>query len=381
MTVASLESPSRTNQILDLLPNGALVIDEHLCILKWNRTLVEWTSISGEEAVGATLTTLFPNLQQPRFLERLTQVFEGGFPATYSAAFHKHFLPVPARHGLDCELMIQQTDVRRLDDGESKRALITIQDVSFQYLQLDQLKREQAALAKANQELVERNRELDDFTRIASHDLKAPLRKITVFGDMLVENLEDKLDDDSRELLGYMQDSATRMKQLIQDLMVLSSTSLREVKHEVLDLNQLVEEVQDTLAIAISEANATIEVGKLPTVEGDRRLVSQLYQNLIDNALKFSTEQPLIRIDAECDSEAWILSVQDNGIGIQETQVERIFEPFMKLHSRDEYPGSGFGLSICQKALAKLGGRIWVESTFGEGATFKFTLPVTPAES
>lgn len=380
MAVATFESPNRTNQILDLLPNGALVIDETLCIIKWNRTLVEWTSISGEEAVGATLTELFPNLQQPRFLERLTQVFEGGFPATYSAAFHKHFLPVPARHGLDCKLMIQQTDVRRLDDGESKRALITIQDVSFQYLQLDQLKREQAALAKANQELLERNRELDDFTRIASHDLKAPLRKITVFGDMLAENLEDKLDEDSRELLGYMQDSAAGMKQLIQDLMVLSSTSLREVKRECLDLNQLVEKVLDTLAIAIAEAKAEVRVDDLPTVEGDRRLISQLYQNLIDNALKFSTAQPIIRLSAACEGEEWILSVQDQGIGIQESQLQRIFDPFTKLHSRDEYAGSGFGLSICQKALTKLGGRIWVESTFGEGATFKFTLPLTPSE-
>lgn len=379
MNIASIEPTNRTQKILDLLPNGALVIDEQLSILEWNRTLVEWTSISSEQAVGATLTTLFPNLRQPRYLERLTQVFEGGFPATYSAAFHKNFLPVPARHGLDCELMIQQTEVRRLDDEDAKQALITIHDVSFQYLQLEQLKRDQSALAAANQELVEKNRELDDFTRIASHDLKAPLRKITAFGDMLAENLKDKLDDEGREFLGYMKDSAEGMKQLIQDLMTLSSTSIREAQYETLDLNEVMEDVRDTLAFAISEVGAELRISELPTIYGDRRLITQLYQNLIDNAIKFSQGQPTISLQSERDGEDWLLSVQDNGIGIQEKQLDRIFQPFTKLHSRDEFAGSGFGLSICQKAVAKLGGRIWVESEFGKGATFKFTLPAADA--
>ena len=382
MPSVSLTSPHTSHDFLDLLPTGALIIDSNLHITSWNSMLVEWTSITKEEATGASLTSLFPNLEHPRYLERLTQVFTSGFPATYSAAFHKHFLPAPARHGLDCELMIQQTEVRRLPAAE-QLALITIQDVSFQYLQLEQLKQERADLlrsqeqiARINQELLERNKELDDFTRIASHDLKEPLRKITTFGQMLSEHLGTELDEDSSQYLFYMQDAAQRMKVLIQDLMALSRTGLSSLDHSEIELGELVHDVLELLAIPISEKQAQVEVEDLPKLTGDRRLLTQLLQNLIGNAIKFSADDaPLVKITASFQDNQWVVGVQDNGIGILEGHEERIFEPFVKLHSRDEYEGTGFGLSICKKAVTRHGGKIWVESTPGAGAHFKFTLP------
>jgi len=381
MTSPCLELLQSTSDFLDLLPTGALVIDSDLQIVQWNRTLVEWTSLAKEKAIDYKLTDLFPNLADHRYLERLTQVFTSGFPATYSAAFHKHFLPAPARHGLDCDLMIQQTEVRRLPESDNL-ALITVQDVSLQYLQLEQLKKERADLvqsqdeiAKINQELVERNQELDDFTRIASHDLQEPLRKITTFGKLFEANLPSELDDESKDYLFYMQDAARRMKLLIQDLMTLSRTGLMEPEHEQLNLHEIVSDVLNLLEVALTEKNASLEMDPLPVVAGDRRLITQLFQNLIGNALKFSDETaPRIKITTQTVEDQLVLGVKDNGIGIKAKQLERIFEPFVKLHSNDVYEGTGFGLSICRKAVTKHGGKIWVESAPGEGAHFKFTL-------
>ena len=382
MSTLQLDLSQSAGHFLDLLPNGALIIDSDLIIVEWNRTLVEWTEITKEAAIGQKLTELFPNLQDNRYLERLTQVFTSGFPATYSAAFHKHFLPAPARHGLESLKMIQQTEVRPLPES-TDHALITIQDVSFQYLQLMQLKQERSELVqskeeidKINNELVERNKELDDFTRIASHDLKAPLRKITSFSEMFIENLGADLDEESAQYLEYMMDAAAHMKLLIEDLMKLSRTTLTEIEHTQLDLTAIVREVQNVHEVAINENQVQLEIDRLPKIWGDRRLISQLFQNLIGNAIKFSsTSSPKIHITAQRCGDDWILGVKDNGIGIKEGHCERIFEPFVKLHSQDDYEGTGFGLSICKKAVTKHGGTIWVESQPGAGAHFKFQLP------
>ncbi|MEM8944381.1 MAG: ATP-binding protein [Planctomycetota bacterium] len=382
MTTASLDLSQRTGHFLDLLPTGALIIDRDLVIVEWNRTLVEWTEIPKEIAIGETLTELFPNLRDQRYLERLTQVFDSGFPATYSAAFHKHFLPAPARHGLECLMMIQQTEVRRLPES-TDHALITIQDVSFQYLQLMQLKQERSELvrtqeeiAKINQELMARNQELDDFTRIASHDLKAPLRKITTFGEMFIENLATELDEDSGQYLEYMMDAAASMKVLIEDLMKLSRSTLGELELVDIDLDQVVSHVRSLLDVALAEKQVEFEIEELPVIRGDLRLITQLFQNLVGNAIKFSSDRdPHIRITAACQEDCWLISVEDNGIGIKEGHCQRIFEPFVRLHSQDDYEGTGFGLSICKKAVTKHGGTIWVDSAPGEGAKFRFNLP------
>ena len=277
MTSNCVDWKPSTGNLLELLPIGALVIDDALRIVEWNRKLVEWTSLSRVEAIGKKLTALFPNLTDQRYSERLTQVFSSGFPATYSAALHKHFLPVPARHGLDCELMIQQTEVRPLDEG-SNLALITIQDVSQQYLQLEQLQKERADLvqtqekiAQINQQLLAHNRELDDFSRIASHDLQEPLRKIIKFGEILAVSLPPDLDEECQHYLFTMQDAARRMKKMISDLLTLSRTERVEIQPEQINLSKIVDGVLNLLEVAIHEKNAAIEIDPLPTISGDNR--------------------------------------------------------------------------------------------------------------
>ena len=370
---------------LDLMPFGAMLIDSGLRILQWNRKLEEWTGISPVIAIGQRLTDLFPNVSEPKYLNRLRSVFDAGLPATYSAAFHKHFLRVPPRNGLDCEWMIQQTDVRRLADNKSQ-AFITIQDVSFQYVQLERLRAEQSelmatrdALATSNEALVRQNLELDDFAKMASHDLQEPLRSIRHLVDFLREDCGDQLDENGQAHLDGMCEASDRMNSLIRDILLLSQMAMDEDTGEDVDLNLVVSEVLECLKQSISESDANVIVPSLPTIVGNRRLITQLFQNLIGNALKFASEIPKVTITARfdetnTDKPFWVFGVRDNGIGIDPKFSKKIFEPFQRLHARKAYAGTGVGLAICQKCVSHHCGEIWVDSDPGHGAHFQFTL-------
>lgn len=375
---------AQSSMTLDLLPLGALVIDSTLCIQQWNRKLVEWTGIPASIAIGQNLTELFPNVSDPRYLNRLLDVFNAGLPATYSAALHKHFLKVRARHGLDCEWMIQQTDVRRISP-ESKLAIITIQDVSFQYVQLERLKSERQtllrtrdALAKSNSALCARNAELDDFAKVASHDLQEPLRSIRHLVSFLREDCGEAIGETGQGYLDSMDEASQRMSSLIRDILLLSRMGSDGIDRQTLNLNDILGGVRCMLDEAIKDVGATIVIPELPEVEGDARMVAQLFQNLIGNALKFvdkdAAETPQVEITADHDGQRWVLGVKDNGIGIEPKFAKRIFEPFQRLHRRTAYKGTGIGLAICRKSVAHHGGEIWVESALNEGAHFRFYL-------
>lgn len=390
MISSSHQAISNTeDRLLDLLPVGAILLSEDFVVQRWNQTIADWTGIEAESAIGINLTQLFPNVADRKYSERLRQVFTTGMPATYSPAFHKHFLPVSARHGLDEQLMIQQTEVR-LFAREPALALITIQDVSLQYIQLALLKKEQAALVKTKNELEdavaqlkETNQDLDDFNYIASHDLQEPLRKIISFGQLFEQSCQESLTDDGRQFLEFMRDASKRMKNLISDLLSLSRTSRSELQYSDLDLNACLEGVIDLLGHRIETTDAEIVIPELPTVSCDRRLIAQLFQNLIGNALKFIADAtPRVEVTAVRRDGEWVLGVKDNGIGIDSSFRKRVFQPFHRLHGREEYEGTGIGLSICKKAVQRHDGEIWVDSAPGEGAHFQFTLPDrVPAES
>ncbi|MEM9585985.1 MAG: ATP-binding protein [Planctomycetota bacterium] len=374
--------PARVGGYLDLLPLGALIIDQELRIREWNRTMVDWTGISVPQAINVPLTDLFPTVGESRYLYRLADVFTSGLPATFSAAFHRHFLPVPARQGLKCAHMIQETEIRRLPD-QKNRALITIQDVSHQYVQLEELKRERLdlirtrdELAQTNTELLSRNQELHEFTYVASHDLQEPLRSITSLAGWLNEDYPDALDDTGRQYLDHISEAADRMQALIEDLLALSRTGTDTIQQERLDLPQLLSEVFQRVEVAIVEKNAQVVVEEAPPIHGDRRLITQLFQNLIGNALKFcQADRPRIHVTSQQLDGRWVFGVRDNGIGMESQFSERIFKPFQRLHSRSEYEGTGIGLSICKKAVHRHGGEIWVDSRPGHGSHFQFTLP------
>jgi len=220
------------------------------------------------------------------------------------------------------------------------------------------------------------NRELDRFATVASHDLQEPLRKISAFASLLARRYEDQLDADGRQSLAYLVDAAQRMRRLIDDLLAYSRTSNRDLEFEPVDLGALLTATLDELSLMVSEAQAEIECGPLPDVHADLTLMRLLFQNLLTNALKYRKGTHVrIVVRAEREGEAWRITVADDGIGFDPRFSEKVFAPFQRLHNREAFAGTGIGLAICQQAVERHGGRIWVDTEPGFGARFHFTLP------
>jgi len=220
------------------------------------------------------------------------------------------------------------------------------------------------------------NKELEQFAYVASHDLQEPLRMVTSFTQLLERRYKDKLDVDADEYIGFIVEGSKRMKYLIDDLLEFSRLNTQNREFESVLLKITLEDVLRNLNATIKENNAKISHDPLPTIRGDRSQINQLLQNLIANAIKFhGDEPPKVHISAEESGNEWIISVNDKGIGIDPDHQEQIFRIFKRLHTREEYAGTGIGLAICKRIIDKHNGKIWVESELGKGSTFYFTIP------
>jgi light-regulated signal transduction histidine kinase (bacteriophytochrome) len=226
-------------------------------------------------------------------------------------------------------------------------------------------------------ELSRMNEELRQFAYVASHDLQEPLRTVASYAQLLARRYRGKLDQDADEFIEYMVGGVTRMHTLLNDMLAYSRvTESRDRPLAPANLNTVVQSALMNLQLTISENEAEITSEELPTVQGDEIQLTQVFQNLIGNAIKYkSDEPPRISITAQELSEAWTISVADNGIGVDPQYGERIFGIFKRLHGR-ELPGTGMGLAICKRIIERHNGRIWVESEPGKGSKFCFTLPV-----
>lgn len=227
-----------------------------------------------------------------------------------------------------------------------------------------------------SQELTRSNAELELFASIASHDLQEPLRMVASYVELLSQRYKPQLDDKAKRWIGFAVDGVVRMKQLINDLLEFSRVGTRGKPFAPTDCEITVKRVLQNLQQAIMESGAEIECGPLPTVYADETQLSQVLQNLIANAIKFRGERrPQIRIAADRRDGEFVFTVHDNGIGIDPQFKEKIFVIFQRLHTRDEYPGTGIGLAVCKKIIERHGGRIWFDSQPGQGTTFYFTIP------
>jgi signal transduction histidine kinase len=241
----------------------------------------------------------------------------------------------------------------------------------------EELKQAHDALLKRTEELTRSNVELDQFASVVSHDLQEPLRMITAYVHLLQAQYGAKLDKDANEFIGYAVDGAKRMQGLINDLLTYSRVGTRGKEFTETDCNEVLARTLLNLKPAIDESGARITHDELPLVLGDEFQLGQLLQNLIGNAIKYRGQGPVqIHVGCARVGEMWRFAVQDNGIGIDPEYAERVFVIFQRLHTRQEYPGTGIGLAVCKKIVERHGGRIWVESAEGKGSTFYFTLPV-----
>ncbi|GAA3424840.1 sensor histidine kinase [Streptosporangium sandarakinum] len=236
----------------------------------------------------------------------------------------------------------------------------------------------QAKLEEQAAELRRSNSELEQFAYVASHDLQEPLRKVASFTQMLDQRYGDQLDTRAKQYIAFAVDGAKRMQLLINDLLDFSRVGRIGGEMTTLDADAPLQAALKNLAAPIEEAGATVTSDELPVVRGNRSQLTQLFQNLIGNAVKFRSEEPpKIHIGVRRDGDVWEFSCTDNGIGIDDKYTERIFLIFQRLHGRDAYAGTGIGLALCKKIVEYHGGRIWVEQPEPgtTGTTFKWTLP------
>jgi light-regulated signal transduction histidine kinase (bacteriophytochrome) len=233
------------------------------------------------------------------------------------------------------------------------------------------------ALQHSNEELIQANAELQQFVYSASHDLQEPLRMVSIYSELLEQNYSGRLDAEAERFLSYTREGSKRMEQLLKDLLLYSqSTAMRDPPQSPVDANAALDRAIANLRANIEQNEARIVRDRLPFLLVHEVHLHQLFQNLIGNAVKYRGEQPpRIEIRVKRQSDGWLFSVADNGIGIDGNYSELIFGIFKRLHRASEYSGTGIGLAICKKIVERYRGKIWVESQPGQGSTFFFTIP------
>jgi PAS domain S-box-containing protein len=243
-------------------------------------------------------------------------------------------------------------------------------------IEITSRKKVEKEMKHLSDELKRSNEDLTRFASAAAHDLQEPLRGIEGFIKLLEKRYKGKLDEKADEFIDYLVDDVMRMQQLIKDLLEYSRVSAKGKVFITVNCSVVIEQALSNLRSAIDESGAVVTYDLLPTVMGDDAQLIRLFQNLIGNAIKFRSIEPLkIHLSAKREGNEWIFSVRDTGIGIDPKHAERIFIIFQRLCTRQEYPGTGIGLAICKRIVERHGGRIWVESNLGKGATFYFTIP------
>lgn len=324
-----------------------------------------------DELMGKRLLDVFPGHRVEGLFDDYVAVVETGEPLEREL-YYEH-------EGIEAWLQVIAV---QLSDGVA----VTVRDIT-------ERKEATQAMAATNAELEQRNQTLREFAYIASHDLQEPLRKISAFSNLVMEDYADEVDETAHHYLERMQDAAQRMSRLISDLLVYSRVTTRARPFEPVDLEAVIANVRSDLDMQMEDVDGTIETRDLPTIDADPTQMRQLLQNLISNALKFHREgvPPVVRIEAEvfpAQDPDWAarvdadadkicrLTIADNGIGFDEKYADRIFTPFKRLHGRGDYAGTGMGLAICRRIVERHGGDITVSSTPGEGTTFTVLLPV-----
>ncbi|MBI2083179.1 MAG: PAS domain S-box protein [Deltaproteobacteria bacterium] len=361
------QSEEKIRLILQTAYDAFIAINREGRITEWNRQAELIFGWSLKEAIGRTLVeTIIPPQYHEAHQKGLKHFLETGEGPVLNRR-----IELAALHRDGHEFPVEIT-IWPVKAGEHVYFNAFLRDISEKRRLEESEKRKTEELARSNQDL-------EQFAYVASHDLQEPLRMVSSYTQLLAKRYQLKLDKDADDFIGYAVDGAKRMQLLIHDLLEYSRVSADAKPFQPVEMGKVVRLVLDNLKMAIQEINAEMTFDPLPTVSGDEMQMARLLQNLIRNALKFRGKEPArIHISSEKKEDQWVFSVKDNGIGIEPAYFERIFQIFQRLHPRDKYPGTGIGLAVCKRIVENHGGKIWVESQKGSGATFFFSLPVIP---
>jgi PAS domain S-box-containing protein len=350
--------------LLEQAPDGAIGVDTKGKITIVNRQTEKVFGYARDELLGKPIEILLPDRFQEGHVEQ-----RKGYDRSPKARPMGTGLGVSGRRKDGSEFPVD-VSLNSIETESGPFVLAFVRDVTDR-------KRAEEELANRAEELARSNAELEQFAYVASHDLQEPLRMVSSYTQLLARRYKGSLDKDADEFIAYAVEGAQRMQALIQDLLAFSRVGTKGKPFEEFGASEAVEAALANLHVAVKESQANVVVGDLPAVKADRGQFVQLFQNLIGNAIKFRGEgPPEVRVAAKRHGREWVFSVRDNGIGIDPAYLDRIFIVFQRLHTRKEYPGTGIGLAIGKKIVARHGGRIWVESEEGKGSTFFFSLPV-----
>ncbi|MEZ2279982.1 MAG: PAS domain S-box protein [Microcoleus sp.] len=355
------ESEFRYRQIVELAEEGIWVIDSNARTTYVNHAMARMLGYTESEMLGRRIFDFMDEQEQQltsQYVERRKQGIS-----------EKHESKLKSKNGKDVWTYISTSPV--MDEFGCM-----LSSCALVYNVTDRKQVEQQML-QLTEDLKRSNEELEQFAYVASHDLQEPLRAVTSYTQLLAQRYQGNLDAKADKYINHIVDGASRMQQLINDLLAYSRLGTRAQEFEIADCNAAVEQSLCNLQIAIAEKQAIITKDVMPTVMADEFQLVQLFQNLLGNAIKFCREEvPIIHITAIIQDDEWLFSVRDNGIGIDPEYADRIFIIFGRLHSRREYLGTGIGLAMCKRIVERHRGRIWVESWPEEGATFYFTIPI-----
>ncbi len=358
---------ARFRLVVESAPCGMLMVGPNGTISMVNHQLEVLFGYDRNELVGSPIHTLLP--ERLRTTPRSIELLHADIPSPENVWQGRDLVGL-RKDGTEFSI---EMGFSHIDFSSGKQILATVMDITERKHAEEQLERQTAELSRSNHEL-------EQFAYVASHDLQEPLRMVSSYCGLLARRYKGKIDQDADEFIQFAVGGANRMKDLIDDLLMYSRVGRREKPLVLVDVGESLQATLANLKIAINETGASIHCEALPRVMADPVQLTQVFQNLIGNALKFcGSRRPVIHVsarhsDERQDPSRWIFSIQDNGIGFEPQFQERVFEIFQRLHTRQEYEGNGMGLAITKKIIQRHGGTIWVESTPGVGTTFFFEL-------
>ncbi len=351
------------NAVVQAAPVAILAHDQKAHIRMWSRGAEQMFGWTEGEVIGRDVPPFVATDKEGEYRSNVKRVLQGESREGFEAQRQ-------TKDGALIDVGIWTAPLR--DAGGDVDGIMTIM------VDLTQLKRTEEALRGYAGELARSNADLEQFAYVASHDLQEPLRMVSSYTQLLARRYRDRLDSDADEFIAYAVDGASRMQDLINDLLAYSRVGSGSKPLDAVDCGSVLHRVAGNLQAAINDAGAEVTSDDLPTVRGDESQLALLFQNLIANGIKFRSDRtPQVHLSAERGNGLWLFSVRDNGIGIEREYSERIFGIFQRLHTREEYPGTGVGLAICKRVVERHDGTIWVESEPGNGSVFKFTLPAS----
>ena len=344
--------------------DAIITVDAEQRITLFNTAAERMFHCPAAEALGATLDRFIPERFRAAHQAHIEEFGKTG--VTTRAMGHQR--PLAALRSDGHEFPVEAT-ISQVTVAGQKLFTAIVRDIT-------ERKRAEEALARQAEDLARSNVELERFAYVASHDLQEPMRTVRSFAQLLQRRCAAQLTGEALEYLQFITDGVGRMQTLINDLLAYSRVSSQGGAFAPADCNNILRMVLENLHVMIQTRHADVTVDPLPVVTGDATQLGQVFQNLIVNAIKFQGDRPpRVHVSATERPPEWVFSVNDNGIGIAPEYFDRIFIIFQRLHTIEEYGGTGIGLAICKKIVERHGGRIWIESKVGQGSTFYFSIP------